>query len=178
MDKIEYVENNWFNKKIKESENLNHDAHDLCLNGILFKRQRINKNSINWLCKVPNCSGSVTILKLNEKREAKVHDISFKPKYIMTDFELAAINSFKSIYPGIQSKGCLFHFYKSLMKKISDLGLKAEYEKNEELTQCFKLIFCLALITINSIDDQFEKLIGSMPDNDNVNKFMDYLVKT
>ncbi|RNA05971.1 hypothetical protein BpHYR1_052413 [Brachionus plicatilis] len=50
-NKIEYIPNNWFNKAVMEKKNPNHDAHDLCLNGYLFKRQRVNKKSINWLCK-------------------------------------------------------------------------------------------------------------------------------
>jgi hypothetical protein len=58
---IEYIPNNWFSKTVMDKENPNHDAHDLCLNGYLFKRQRVNKKSINWLCKVKGCSSSVTL---------------------------------------------------------------------------------------------------------------------
>ena len=40
--------------------------------------QRVNKSSINWLCKVPKCSGSVTISKIEEKIE----------RFIDHDFEI------------------------------------------------------------------------------------------
>ena len=55
---------------------------DLCLDGYLFKRNRINKNSINLLCKVAGCSSSVTV-----NREEKVvrfvdHDKGIQNKVI------------------------------------------------------------------------------------------------
>lgn len=69
QNKIEYVENNWFNKVVSENSNPNHDAHYLCLDGYFFKRHRINKNTINWLCKVPLCPGSATVSKNNDNLE-------------------------------------------------------------------------------------------------------------
>ncbi|CAF0978065.1 unnamed protein product [Brachionus calyciflorus] len=64
-----YVPNN----KLKQetlTNNLNHDSHQLCFNGHISKRQRINKNNtINWICKISKCSGSVTILIGQEKVE-------------------------------------------------------------------------------------------------------------
>ena len=53
---MEYIPNNWFNSKHVNQENVNHDAHDLFHNGFLFKRHRINKNNINWLCKTGHCA--------------------------------------------------------------------------------------------------------------------------
>ena len=58
------------------------------------------------------------------KKETKNMNLSLDPKYIMTGFEVAAINSFKFCFPGIKSKGCLFHFCQSLMQKFNALGLK------------------------------------------------------
>lgn len=43
------------------------------------------------------------------KQEALLNDIELRPKTITTDFELAAINAFTSVYQEIQTKGCLFH---------------------------------------------------------------------
>ncbi|RNA39612.1 hypothetical protein BpHYR1_046639 [Brachionus plicatilis] len=97
--KIEYFENNRFNRDVKERTNLIHDAHDLCLNTYLNKRH-------------------------------------------------------------------------------NDLGLKSEYQKNEELVKWFKNICCLSLIPIESVDSQFESILNSMPEIDKVSKFMDYLVNT
>jgi hypothetical protein len=43
-------------------------------------------------------------------KEAKINNLELNPERIMTDFELAATNSFRKNFPGILSKGCLFHF--------------------------------------------------------------------
>ncbi|CAF1032466.1 unnamed protein product [Brachionus calyciflorus] len=136
---IEYIPNNRFNSTLLNQANLNHDGHDVCYNGLLFKRQRINKNSINWLCKVINCPGSITLKIANDeiqhyvphelvrfmnrrrqkeydivlkalKKEAKARKLELKPLYIMTDYEQAAINAFKENFAGIES----FFFLKSI----------------------------------------------------------------
>ena len=66
MSKIEYVPKNWIKKCILDQSNPNNDANDLCLDGYLFKRYRVNKNTINCLCKNPFCSGFVTLSKNND----------------------------------------------------------------------------------------------------------------
>ncbi|CAF1099212.1 unnamed protein product [Brachionus calyciflorus] len=38
------------------------------------------------------------------KKEARKNNIDLNPSYIMTDFEVASINSFKDSFPGIQNK--------------------------------------------------------------------------
>jgi hypothetical protein len=60
-------------------------------------------------------------------------NLSLETIYIMTDFELAAINSFKKNFAGIKSKRCLFHFAQSLMKKVNNLGLKSFFQKDEKV---------------------------------------------
>ncbi|CAF1135550.1 unnamed protein product, partial [Brachionus calyciflorus] len=60
---ITFLPNTWFNSEIKANENLDHNGMDLCFNGYLFKRHRINKNSINWICKVNGCNASVTLTR-------------------------------------------------------------------------------------------------------------------
>ncbi|CAF0852685.1 unnamed protein product [Brachionus calyciflorus] len=93
----------------------------------------------------------------------------------MTDFELAAINAFKDMYPNIQSKCCLFHFCQSLMKKFNTLGLKSEYQKNVDLKIWFKRLCSFAIIPIEYVNDfYFEKLCTSQP---SVPKLDDFMLK-
>ncbi|RNA20979.1 hypothetical protein BpHYR1_012951 [Brachionus plicatilis] len=92
---IKYIPNNWFKKSIIELENPNYDAHDLCLNGYLFKRHRINKKSINWLCKSTNCSGSVTLSKKTDNVERYIeHEFVLKHDKF-TEVE-ETVNKFKT----------------------------------------------------------------------------------
>ncbi|CAN7939362.1 unnamed protein product, partial [Ixodes hexagonus] len=40
------------------------------------------------------------------------------------DFEAAAITACQRAFPGVTTKGCLFHFVQCLIRKIGDLGLQ------------------------------------------------------
>jgi hypothetical protein len=43
---------------------------------------------------------------------------NLNPVSVMTDFELAAINAFKSSFPNSNARGCFFHFSQCLWRKI------------------------------------------------------------
>jgi hypothetical protein len=111
-------------------------------------------------------------------KKAKDQKVKLNPKYIMTDFELAAINSFRDNFEGIESKGCMFHFCQSLMKKMNNLGLKSDYENDEKLANWFKSLCCLAIVPLNEVELLFEKMLAAQPTNSKVDKFMDYFVAT
>ncbi|CAF1038608.1 unnamed protein product [Brachionus calyciflorus] len=63
---IIYIPNTWFSSDKINDKDSNHDCMDLCYDGYLFKRHRINKNSINWLCKTNGCNSSVTVTRDEE----------------------------------------------------------------------------------------------------------------
>ncbi|CAF1109257.1 unnamed protein product [Brachionus calyciflorus] len=111
-------------------------------------------------------------------KEAKNHKIRLEPKYIMTDFELAAINAFKEAFPNIENKGCLFHLCQSFMKKFSELKLKKDYENNEEVSNWFKTVCSLAIVPIDYVNTLFEKLLSTTPDIPNADTFLSYVVDT
>jgi hypothetical protein len=39
-------------------------------------------------------------------------------RLMMTDFELAAINVQQELFPGVEHKGCLFHFNQSQWRQV------------------------------------------------------------
>ena len=53
--KVSYLKNNTFKRYDVEAVRIeaekNHDGYDLIYENLLFTRHRINKASINWLCK-------------------------------------------------------------------------------------------------------------------------------
>lgn len=102
----------------------------------------------------------------------------------MTDFELAAINAFKNKFPNINNKGCLFHFAQSLYKKFVSLGFSTDYAENSNVNVWFRKLFCMSVIPIENIDDEFKNLVNSTPSfpeevkNRKLNDFVDYFVNT
>ena len=49
------------------------------------------------------------------------------PTNMIMDFEIGAINSFRSIWPLTKIKGCLFHLSQNIWRKVQELGLQADY---------------------------------------------------
>jgi hypothetical protein len=48
------------------------------------------------------------------------------PRSILVDFEMAAINAARALYPGSDIRGCYFHFQQSLWRKIQALNALSE----------------------------------------------------
>jgi hypothetical protein len=100
----------------------------------------------------------------------------------MTDLELAAINAFKTQFPSVENKACLFHFAQALFKNFTRLGFKVDYDENLEVNSWFRRLFCLSVIPVDSICDQFELIMKNMPvfpeehKNKKLSEFLDYFV--
>lgn len=110
------------------------------------------------------------------KKAANQKQLILKPKVIMTDFEIAAINSFKKNFQGVENKGCLFHFAQSLYKNICKHGLKTKYDKDETVKDWFKSIFALSLIPLASIDATWNEILIKQPKINGISKFVQYFV--
>ena len=63
---LNYIESNHFKPTFNENGNKEKKGLELVVNKYLFKRYRVNKSSINWICKNEKCKSSITIDK-NEK---------------------------------------------------------------------------------------------------------------
>ena len=51
-------------------------------------------------------------------------------KFILMDFERAAMNAINAVFPDVRVKGCSFHFRQALMRRVQQEGLKSVYEEN------------------------------------------------
>ena len=91
-----------------------------------------------------------TYTALFESVQARVPDL--QPTFVLTDFESAAIQSIKAVYPNIRIAGCLFHFSQSIQRKIQTLGaLWALYLNNEEFKIQIKTLSALAFVPIEHV---------------------------
>ena len=70
------------------------------------------------------------IIKLTVNPLGGVYSQSFSPKVSMTDFEQSIMQSVKNFFPGIEIKGCYFHFKHALQSWLNQNGWKKIYRSS------------------------------------------------
>ena len=68
------------------------------------------------------------------------------PRSIITDYEMAAINSFKNCFPNAEQKGCFFHFAQSLYRKIQAEGLQQHYSNDPGFSLQLRMLAAIAMV--------------------------------
>lgn len=108
-------------------------------------------------------------------------DVVLAPVYIMSDFELPAMNAFRMYFPTAECKGCYFHFCQALWRKWDELGLggKAIYKDNVKVW--YKKMQALAFVSLDKLLDAFTYLHDEsahlVPGKSvKVEQFCDYMV--
>ena len=89
--------------------------------------------------------------------------ISLNPEFILIDFEIAAINAIKAIFPNTKLKGCFFHLCQSIYRKIQKNGLTRRYGTDETFSSAIRHIPCLAFLETSEIPDAFNEIISLLP---------------
>lgn len=88
------------------------------------------------------------------------------PTRILTDFEMAAMNSFQEVFPTAQISGCFFHLSQAVLRKVGALGLKNMYESNtDDIATSVKMLCALSLLPLQEIEDAFLEVAETFPDN-------------
>jgi len=82
---------------------------------------------------------------------------------ILVDFEKAAMNTFSAAYTTATLRGCYFHLCQIVMGKVSGIGLKAEYENNEDTRTFIRCLPALAFVPPQNVPEAFDLLADSMP---------------
>ncbi len=84
------------------------------------------------------------------------------PDRILVDFETAAINAFTKTFPQASIKGCYFHLCQSFNRKINEVGLKKEYESNEDLALSLKMLPAMSFLPQAMISGSFSLVIDDI----------------
>ncbi|KAK3932001.1 DNA polymerase subunit gamma-1 [Frankliniella fusca] len=102
------------------------------------------------------------------KQEAERLNLRFKVRMFMTDFEIAAMNVQQAIFPGVEHKGCLFHFNQALWRQTVDSGLKVLYHnaENEDHTvrRDVQRLMALPFVPIPDLEETFDAVVDDMDD--------------
>lgn len=102
---------------------------------------------------------------------------SWNPTYFKIDFEISAINAFRSVFPRSQLKGCNFHFNQCLWRKVQSLGLAKMYIENTEVKEHIRKCAALAHLPPHSIEDGWISIMETAPQIEAVQNFNDYFVE-
>jgi len=87
---------------------------------------------------------------------------NFKPQSVMTDFEQAALLAFKTVYPDIQQRGCLFHMGQCLWRKIKSMeDLRLRYISDPNVALCIRQLLSLAFVPSSDVVAAFDELVES-----------------
>ncbi|XP_076799793.1 uncharacterized protein LOC143444882 [Clavelina lepadiformis] len=97
-----------------------------------------------------------------------------QPDKILLDFEIAAINAFRSEYPSATVSGCYFHLAQSVLRKVNELGLKTRYETDSIFQMLVKSLSALSFVAVADLESIFEQLANTFPDEVACNDLLVY----
>ncbi|XP_075066204.1 FLYWCH-type zinc finger-containing protein 1 [Mixophyes fleayi] len=98
------------------------------------------------------------------QKYAMEFDIKLAPKYILTDFQIAAINATKRKFGNCRHKCCLFHLGQSIYRAIQAAGLSQLYGLDTGFALLMRHLQALAFLPANEIPAAFEELKRHLPD--------------
>ena len=107
--------------------------------------------------------------------------VNLQPSQVFVDFEEGAIRAFKEEFPGVQVKGCHFHFTQCIWRKIQELGLSVEYKEDKKVRVWLEFFKTMAFIPIDLLDSTFQYLLSIQPESLNSDKlrlFVNYFEST
>ena len=97
-------------------------------------------------------------------REVEQH-VANSPTDILMDFERAALNSVRQVYPNTEFKRCFYHFSSNIWKHIQNLGLQNHYQGDENFALWLRMLSALAFVPPNNVIRYFELLIDEIRNN-------------
>ncbi|XP_021363829.1 uncharacterized protein LOC110457057 [Mizuhopecten yessoensis] len=92
--------------------------------------------------------------------------IPFRPTTAFVDFEVAAHNAIRSVVPGINIKGCFFHYTQCIWRKAQSTGLQTLYLENDDVKLLVRQAAVLPLIPLARIEDVWFQTLEDADDAD------------
>ena len=108
-------------------------------------------------------------------RKVEQH-VANSPADILKDFEQAALNSVRQVYPNTELKGCFYQFPSNIWKHIQNLPLQYHHQDDEN----FALWLILSFVLPNGVIRYFELLIDEIRNkfNDEYDDLIEYFEDT
>ena len=110
-----------------------------------------------------------TYLKMFSIIKEHLGDCS-KLSTIISDFERAVFQAVYRVFPGIEQRGCRFHFNSAIWKNIGDKGLQSLFYQNPSFQEVFYMLCGLAYVPVDKVQtfykDYIEKQIEQTLEKD------------
>ncbi|XP_033762412.1 uncharacterized protein LOC117343950 [Pecten maximus] len=92
----------------------------------------------------------------------------------MLDFEAGCWRAVRSVFPGVDLKGCSFHWAQAVLRKVDSLGLRATFRKRQGVAEYIRKLMALPFLPSPQIHDAFVKLkrLANTPE---LTQLVDYL---
>ncbi|KAG0444304.1 hypothetical protein HPB47_013946 [Ixodes persulcatus] len=97
---------------------------------------------------------------------------------VRTDFELALIQAFLFVFPGIRHRGCHFHFSQAIWRKVQDLGLSKAYQEDSSVTLFVRQTISLAFVPPTFVRVAWRSLKATAPQAPGVPQLILYFEDT
>ena len=121
----------------------------------------------------------------NLKEAALAAGLSLNHQTISIDFEQGMIKAVKMHFPNVKITGCHFHFTSAIHNKLVEIGLKTNYDYDEEFRKWTQTFMAFPFLKLSDIDECWAGLLENLPlmngNNDDLNKltqFVNYLRDT
>ena len=101
-----------------------------------------------------------------------------QPAKMLLDFEIQAMDTFGRQFPGVSLTGCHFHFSRSIIRKVSELGLKRLFETNPDFAVSIKMFIALAFVPEGDVEDRLGELMDDFPAGQQFDDFLFYFTHT
>ena len=98
---------------------------------------------------------------------------NLRPASILINYELAIKNAHDVVFPGVDVKGCFFHFTQNMWKKLQENGLQARYQQDPAFVIEVRMIAALAFVPGIDITQVFNDLSNNI--GQDLDVIMDYI---
>ncbi|KAG0437398.1 hypothetical protein DMUE_3713 [Dictyocoela muelleri] len=94
--------------------------------------------------------------------------------HLISDYEIAIINSFKSIYNFSKVSGCLFHFGQIMWRKIQKNGYTNDYKSNNDFRRFINYLLLLSYVPPEKVPYYFNIISTKFSNDIRNHELLDY----
>ncbi|XP_067676265.1 uncharacterized protein [Haliotis asinina] len=101
--------------------------------------------------------------------------LQFAPHTVQLDFERAAHNAVRGVFPAASVRGCFFHYTQCIWRRVQKEGLASDYKEDGEVKKLVRRAAALPLVPCDKIEDVWLDAVAESPASPKVTAFMDYV---